>query len=432
MQNDQAGDRELQGSGGAPHGAGRVAASTNASNAGEGGPSRRSLLRGAAAAAAGALTAGAAQGAAPAQKKVAPHFPLPGRPSAGFPVLVGSGNALAGMQRFYGDLQEGAAPLDVALEVVKLVEADPKDHSVGLGGLPDENGEITLDAAVMHGPTHNSGAVAYLKNILHPSEVARLVMERTDHCLIVGDGAYRFARDHGHPHADLMTEETRRIWMKWRESMSDRDDRLVPPRKLPKEPQGPGKGRRNLKRGANEDKKTGMVIQVDGEDVTVDDLLWTKRITGTIHCSALSTAGEIACTTTTSGLAWKIPGRVGDSPIVGAGLYCDQEVGSAGGTGRGESAVLANASFALVEQMRSGASPRAALRTVLERVQRQALRMAQWQPGLVGPDGKPTFDLQLYCVNLKGETAGMSLKGRGHYAVADTAGGPRLERLEGV
>jgi N4-(beta-N-acetylglucosaminyl)-L-asparaginase len=384
-------------------------------------PSRRSVLRAATVAAASALTAGSASGM---QKKVAPRVPLPGRPKPSSPVLVGSANALRGMQQYYDDLQKGAAPLDVAIEVVKLVEADPKDRSVGLGGLPDENGDVTLDAAVMHGPTHNSGAVAYIKNILHPSEVARLVMERTDHCLIVGDGAYRFARDHGHPHTELMTEETRRIWMKWRESMSDRDDRLVPAAPTGGRPGGPPGKRKSL--------KSGMVVPVDGEDVAVEDLLWKKRITGTIHCSALSTGGEIACTTTTSGLAWKIPGRVGDSPIVGAGLYCDQEVGSAGGTGRGESAILANASFAVVEQMRSGAPPRDALRTVLQRVQRQALRMAQWQPGLVDSSGKPTFDLQLYCVNLKGETAGMSLKGRGSYAVADAAGGPRHEKLEAV
>ena len=428
MQNDEAGDKDMQASGDALHDslpdAGRLAASSTGPASVGSGPSRRSLLRGAAAAAAGALTASAAQAAASGQKKVAPRVPLPGRPSAASPVLIGSANALPGMQQYYGDLQKGAAPLDVAIEVVKLVEADPKDHSVGLGGLPDENGDVTLDAAVMHGPTHNSGAVAYIKNILHPSEVARLVMERTDHCLIVGDGAYRFARDHGHPHTDLMTEETRRIWMQWRESMSDRDDRFVPLEPVDRRPKAPGKDRKSL--------KSGMVIPVDGVDVAVEDLLWKERITGTIHCSSLSTTGEIACTTTTSGLSWKIPGRVGDSPIIGAGLYCDQEVGSAGGTGRGESAILANASFAVVEQMRNGASPRAALRIVLQRVQRQALRMAQWQPGLVGPDGKPTFDLQLYCVNLKGETAGMSLKGRGSYAVADAAGGPRLEKLEAV
>ncbi|MEM8712409.1 MAG: isoaspartyl peptidase/L-asparaginase, partial [Planctomycetota bacterium] len=288
--------------------------------------SRRALLRGAAAAAAASALGSHAMGAGAAgQKKVAPRLPItgpaPGSPGKGQggPVLVGSANALRGMQKFYGDLQKGAEPLDVAIEVVKLVEADPNDRSVGLGGLPDEDGNVTLDAACMHGPTHNSGAVACIKNILHPSEVARLVMERTDHCLLVDEGAYEFARGHGHPHTELLTEETRRIWMRWKETMSDRDDRLQPPAK-------------------EKDDKNGMVIDHSGEKVAIDDLLFEKRITGTIHCSAMGTSGDIACTTTTSGLAWKIPGRVGDSPIIGAGLYCDQEAGSAGGTGRGESA----------------------------------------------------------------------------------------------
>ena len=330
----------------------------------------------------------------------------------GGPTLVGSANALRGMKSSYADLQGGADPLDVALEVVKVVEADPGDHSVGIGGLPDENGVVSLDAAVMHGPTHNSGAVGCIKNIVHPSEVARLVMERTDHCLLVDKGAYDFARLHGHPHVDLLTEKTRQIWVRWKEAMSDRDDRLPKP--------------------SSDDDKNGMTIRLDGEEVAVDRLLFERRITGTIHCSALAKNGDIACTTTTSGLAWKIPGRVGDSPIVGAGLYCDQEVGSAGGTGRGESAILANASFAAVELMRGGAAPSDALREVLKRVRRQAQRGAKWQPGLVGADGMPKFDLQLYAVDLKGRTAGMSLRGRGKYAVADPDHGPRHEKLQSV
>ena len=369
---------------------------------------RRELLRGAAAAAlgAGVASCGSTASAAPAVSTARTR-------RRGGPTLIGSANALRGMQRFYGDLSDGAEPLDVALEVVKIVEADPRDHSVGLGGLPDERGHVTLDAAVMHGPTHNSGAVACIENILHPSEVARLVMERTDHCLIVGPGAYRFARDHGHPHTELLTDEARKIWLRWRESMSERDDRL-PPR-------------------TNEGEKSGKVIRGhSGEEVAAEDLLWEERITGTIHCSALGKTGDVACTTTTSGLAWKIPGRVGDSPIIGAGLYCDQEVGSAGGTGRGESAILANASFAAVELMRHGRAPADALREVLERVKRQAKRASAWQPELVREDGQPSFDLQLYAVDLEGRTAGMSLRGRGSYAVADPENGPRHEPLVGV
>ncbi|MFT5154808.1 MAG: N4-(beta-N-acetylglucosaminyl)-L-asparaginase, partial [Planctomycetota bacterium] len=149
----------------------------------------------------------------------------------GRPTLVGSGNGLKGMQQHYQMLVDGADPLDVAIEVVKTQEADPEDRSVGLGGLPNEDGVVQLDSAVMHGPTHNSGAVACIENILHPCEVARLVMERTDHCMIVGRGAYDFARGHGHAHSELLTEETRAIWMRWKESMSDRDDRLAPANK---------------------------------------------------------------------------------------------------------------------------------------------------------------------------------------------------------
>jgi N4-(beta-N-acetylglucosaminyl)-L-asparaginase len=328
--------------------------------------------------------------------------------------LVGSHNGLAGMQQHFSRLLAGAEPLDVAIDIVKLVEADPNDKSVGLGGLPDEDGNVTLDAACMHGPTHNAGSVACIQNILHPSEVARLVMERTDHVMLVGEGAYRFARSHGHPHVDLLTEETRKIWMAWKESMSDKDDRL-PPRKK-----------------AEDTKKTGWLIDWHGERVAVTDLFGAKRPTGTIHVSGMGTNGDVACTTTTSGLAWKIPGRIGDSPIIGAGLYCDQEAGSAGGTGRGEAAILSHASSACIELMRAGQPPLEAGLEVLRRVVRQTQRMAVWQPELVDKDGRPSFDLQLYVLGLDGTYAGVSLSGRGQYAAADPDAGPRALPLVGV
>jgi N4-(beta-N-acetylglucosaminyl)-L-asparaginase len=314
------------------------------------------------------------------------------------PVMVGSTNALAGMKLAYPRLLEGADPLDAAIQAVKVVEADPSDHSVGLGGLPDERGIVTLDAACMDGVAHKSGAVAAIENILHPSEVARLVLERTDHCLLVGKGAYDFARAHGHPHVELLTDEARAMWLEWKERLSTEDDWLPPPPKAESEKHG---------------------SRVPGH---------FDRY-GTVHCSVLSSAGEVACTTTTSGLAYKIHGRVGDSPIIGAGLYCDQEAGSAGATGRGEASILCNGSFLLVELLRSGMPPREAGLEVLKRIVRQVQRQAKVQPELMGNDGTPSFSIQYYALDLQGRFAGVTLRGSGTYAVADPDGGPRTEPL---
>ncbi len=334
------------------------------------------------------------------------HTYAPASGADGPPVLVGSSNALAGMKAHYARLLDGADPLDVAIDVVKITEADPNDDSVGLGGLPNEAGVVQLDAACMYGPRHKSGAVACIENILHPSEVARLVLERTDHCLLVGRGAYEFARAHGHPHTELLTEASRKKWMEWKESMSTSDDRLPAPPKVPYPPTEDAAPR------------TGAVIGAA-----------EKRVTGTIHCSALAKSGAIACTTTTSGLAWKIPGRVGDSPIIGAGLYCDQDAGSAGATGRGEACILANGSFAIVELLRRGAAPVEAGLEVLKRIVRQTHRQSRYQPDLVDANGRPAFGLHFYVLGLDGSFAGVTLSGHATYAVADPERGPRLENL---
>ena len=329
-------------------------------------------------------------------------------PRKDHPVLIGSANGLAGMKLHYAKLVDGADPLDVVIEVVKVQEADPNDDSVGLGGLPNADGIVQLDAACMYGPRHKSGAVACIENILHPSEVARLVLERTDHCLLVGKDAYRFAREHGHPHTELLTEASRKKWLEWKENLSKEDDWLPPPPKLP---------------------FTGALPSTDERRVATTRKWNEHRVTGTIHCSALAKSGAVACTTTTSGLAWKIPGRVGDSPIVGAGLYCDQDVGSAGGTGRGESAILSNASYTMIELMRQGAAPLDAALEVLRRVTRQTQRQGRYQPELVDEKGVPTFGLHLYALALDGTFAGATLKGEGQFAVADPEKGPRLEPL---
>ncbi|HEV8112794.1 MAG TPA: isoaspartyl peptidase/L-asparaginase [Planctomycetota bacterium] len=354
---------------------------------------RRALLGGALAAGAATL----ACGSTPVRAEEPRQSGTPRTARKGYPVLVGSTNALAGMKLHYQKLLDGGDPLDVAIEVVKVTEADPLDDSVGLGGLPNEEGVVQLDAACMYGPRHKSGAVACIENILHPSEVARLVLERTDHCLLVGRGAYEFARKHGHPHTELLTEASRQKWLEWKESLSPADDWLPPPPKIPY------------------------------QGALAPNPRSAPRQTGTIHCSALAKSGAIACTTTTSGLAWKIPGRVGDSAIVGAGLYCDQEVGSAGSTGRGEACVLANASFAIVELMRHGASPLDAGLELLRRVTKQTQRQSRFQPELVDERGLPSFDLQFYVLGLDGTVAGVRMRGEGKFAVSDPEKGPRLE-----
>lgn len=360
-------------------------------------PDRRTVLSGLGGAAVALTAACSTTPGRTAARDRAERAPVTGRP-----VLVGSSNGLEGMRRHWSALADGADPLDVAIEVIKIVEADPTDHSVGLGGLPNEDGVVQLDAAVMHGPTHNAGAVAALENILHPCEVARLVMERTDHWLLAGPGAYAFAREHGHAHVELLTDEARAMWTKWRNGENSLDFRV--PRQRP--------------RGTDADRQARATPEETGS--------W---ITGTSHCSALSARGEVACATTTSGQSYKLPGRVGDSPIVGAGLYCDQEAGSAGSTGRGEAAVLSAGSASVVELLRRGASAREAGLEVLERITRQARRAARWQPGLVDERGVPTFSIQFYVLDLRGGHAGVTLRGGGKYALADAEGGARLEPL---
>jgi N4-(beta-N-acetylglucosaminyl)-L-asparaginase len=194
--------------------------------------------------------------------------------------------------------------------------------------------------------------------------------------------------------------------MRWKETMSERDDRL-PPREL-RSGKLEGPTLRTARRAAE---------------------LGLPHTWGTVHCSALSVRGEVACVTTTSGLSWKIPGRVGDSPIVGAGLYCDNEAGSAGSTGRGEASILSNGSFAIVELMRQGATPEEAGLEVLRRIVRQVRRQATWQPGLARDDGTPAFGINFYCLDLDGRWAGVTLRGGGEFAVADPENGPRSVRL---
>ncbi len=227
-------------------------------------------------------------------------------------------------------LQTGSI-LDAIEKGANVVELDPEDTSVGYGGLPNEEGVVQLDASVMFGPTHNCGAVAGLERIKTPSSVARLVMERTDHMLLVGEGALRFAKAHGFKEEDLLTEKSRLEWLKWKENLSPEDDWFPPA-----------------------DGKYEPKIE--------------ERPTGTINVLGVDENGDIAGITTTSGLFGKIPGRVGDSPIIGAGLYVDNAVGAAGATGRGEEVIRTCGSFLVVEKMRAGLSPQEACEAVCQRI----------------------------------------------------------------
>ncbi|MFN0120979.1 MAG: N(4)-(beta-N-acetylglucosaminyl)-L-asparaginase, partial [Blastocatellia bacterium] len=240
-------------------------------------------------------------------------------------------------------LRAGADTLDAVVAGVSLSENDPLDDSVGYGGLPNEECEVELDASLMHGPTRRAGAVANLHHIKNPSHVAKLVLERTDHVLLVGEGALKFALKHGFKKEDLLTESSRKAWLAWRESLN------------PKDNWGP-----SWHTTAPRARKRAAATSATPEEIAfsayIEDRL-RRRPTGTINCLAVDANGDISGVTTTSGLAWKIPGRVGDSPLIGCGVYVDNEIGAAGSTGRGEECIYINGAHTIVEMMRRGATP---------------------------------------------------------------------------
>jgi N4-(beta-N-acetylglucosaminyl)-L-asparaginase len=294
--------------------------------------------------------------------------------------VVASGNGLRSTEKAMELLKQGSDPLDAVIAGVNIVEEDPNDRSVGYGGLPNEEGVVELDASVMHGPTHNAGAVASLRNIKTPSKVAKLVMKRTDHALLVGEGALKFARAHGFKEVNLLTDRARETWLRRKERLSERDY-WFPPKEEEIEPE-------------------------------FESFL---TFHGTINCIAIDGKGDLAGVTTTSGFYFKIPGRVGDSPIIGAGLYVDNDVGAAGSTGRGEANILNCGSFTVVEFMRRGHSPEEACLQTLKRIAEKS----KLQPCLLNKDDLPRFGLSFYAVNKKGEYGSARMWGPGKCAVHD-------------
>ncbi len=329
---------------------------------------------------------------------------------AGGPVSISSANGLRATARAMEILKGGGDPLDACVEGVKIVEDDPADNSVGYGGLPNEEGIVELDASVMHGPTHRAGAVAALRNIKNPASVAREVARRTDHVLLVGEGALKFAKRMGFKEEDLLTEESRQAWLKWRAELSREDDWLAEDEwDLPGGPKGPRSRADREDGGAPIGRRAALAAR--GVDFT----------SGTIHCSSLTVGGDLGGCTTTSGLSWKLPGRVGDSPIIGAGLYCDNAIGSAGATGRGEAVMQVCGARTIVARMEAGDSPTEAclamLKMIVDRTRLKRLRNAA---------GRPDFNVTAYALRKDGAHGSASIWSGAKYAVSD-AKGDRLE-----
>ena len=330
------------------------------------------------------------------------------------PVVVASANGnqwkdaegLTGVAKAFEMVTSGADVLDAVVAGVNIAELDPEESGVGYGGLPNADGVVQLDASVMHGPTKRAGAVACLEGVRTPSLVAKAVMEHTDHHLLVGGDAQRFARQMGFKvEDDLNTDKSRALWLEWK--------RRTDPQHYP-DPKA---------RAAAWDRERLRMID--------EGLIREDHAFGTINCNAVNAKGDVAGVTTTSGLSWKIPGRVGDSPILGAGLYVDNGVGAAGSTGRGEANLFALGSFVVVEQMRSGAAPKDAAVAALNRLVANTAAKR-----LLNGRGLPNFNVAYYVVNARGDYAGVSLYARSgkeatRYAVC-TEDGPTTLEMEAL
>src|ERR1043166_5126332 len=322
------------------------------------------------------------------------------------PVVISSANGnkfknggdMTCVQKAFTMMTSGNADvLDALIAGVNIVELDPLDDSVGYGGLPNADGVVQLDSCCMHGPKRRAGGVAAIEGVRTPSLVAKAVMEQTDHHLLVGSGAQTFARGLGFKiEDDLNTEESRKLWREWKRR-TDPSHYLDPQKR------------------AEAGRRVMMQMVAEG-------LIDRQHIYGTINCNGINAKGDICGVTTTSGLAWKIPGRVGDSPILGAGLYVDGAVGAAGSTGRGEANLFNLCSFVIIEEMRRGAHPKDAGMEVLNRIKSNTI-----EKRLLNSKGLPNFGINFYILNAKGEYAGVTMYEGASFAICNENGPQTLK-----
>jgi N4-(beta-N-acetylglucosaminyl)-L-asparaginase len=355
---------------------------------------------------AGMVAAGAAPGFGQAPTVVTPRSVKPVVVASANGHKYKNGGPRTAVEEAFARIVKGEDVLDALIAGVNLNELDPEDDSVGYGGLPNADGVVQLDASCMHGPLRRAGAVASIEGVRTPSKVARAVLHQTDHHLLVGKGAQEFARALGFEvEADLNTENSRKQWLEWKRRI-DPEHWLDPQKR------------------AEASKRVWREMMAEG--LIDPDHAW-----GTINCNGVTPKGEIAGTTTTSGLAWKIPGRVGDSPILGAGLYVDGEIGAAGSTGRGEANLYNLSSYLIVEGLRRGLHPKDAGMEAVKRIKQNTV-----EKRLLNDRGLPDFYVSFYIVDRQGRHAGVDLystfEGRPRKYAVCTENGPQLVDSEGL
>lgn len=367
--------------------------------------------------------------------------PLVHTPQAVRPVVVADVSSLrfknggpeCAVERAFRGITSGEDVLDALVAGVNIPELDPEETGIGYGGLPNADGVVQLDACLMHGPRKWAGGVAALEGVRTPSSVAKAVAELTDHHLLVGYGAQQFARSVGFTiEDDLNTERSRALWLEWRRRIDpghwlDREERIRGIRRSG-EQNDAGGIQRPSEGDAQAMRRFSDAALAAGLSLVADGLIPEHSFWGTTNCNAISPRGEICGVTTTSGLAWKIPGRAGDSPILGAGLYVDNDVGAAGSTGRGEANLFSLASFLIVEFMRQGMAPKDAGMAALQRIQSNTI-----ESRLLNARGLPNFNVRFFILNKRGQYAGVAMYASGEqgFAVCDE-NGAREERLEGL